>query len=318
MPGTYSPLNEWCDENAHRQFPLDDAATGRDTTGLFVLPQTFMVDMLLAVPLSRDISKFYVKGVVVRRLFVEVEIGYDDPIEGAVSVARIRNIPHNSPRNTAYYTKAVIQSDDNLKDFEISTGCVVVGSCSDIVKQPGSYQFTPAAGKILEARIEKGLACVQSIMVNSQILTGNVKLREGDNVSIRPVYNPSTGITEIVISASSSGTESGGVSIASDEDLLDALIARYGQPIISINGQYPAATGEFLMTGKDCTSLQNVTNGLAVSNPCAEPCCDKSMLKDAYAVMSELNLRYAVLESYYQSISLNINQMQARMIGFEV
>jgi hypothetical protein len=309
MPGTYTPLNEWSDENSHRQFPLIDAATGKDDTGEFSIAQTLMVDMILAVPTTLDTTKFYIKSMVVRRLFVDIEIGYDDGT--ALSVGWCRNIPADAGRNTTYYIDAVTQ--DLIPALEMLTGAIVIGSAESTVQDPGVYTFSPAASYIHPSRVMEGLAGVQSIQVGSDILTGNLILKEGDNITLDVDLVTNTITVNAVLNENTAG-----VVIGSDADIIDELVSRYGAPIISINGQAPDVDGDFTLAPADCTTIQTVTNGVSIGNPCAEPCCDKSVLSDVYGVLSQLNLRYAVLESYYQSIGLTINQMQARLVGLEV
>jgi len=306
MPGLYSPLNEWSDENTHRQFPLTDDSNGKDVTGTYTIPQEFMVDMILAVPIAYDTSKFYVKSLVVRRLFVDIEFGYDDGSE--LTVGWAKNIPHNSPRNASYAINPVVQAVE--KPFEILTGSIVIGSAKSIVQAPNVYSFDPASAYIHPSRVMVGLACVQSIQIGAAVLTGNLVIKEGDNVRLEVSGNT------IIVNATLNPTTD--VLIGSDEDIIDALTAKYGKPITTINGQKPDAQGDFKVVGADCTSIITGTSNIAIKNPCAEPCCDKSMLTDVYGVLSQLNLRYAVLESYYQSVGLTINQMQARMVGLEI
>jgi len=308
MPGTYTPLNEWADENTHRQFPLTDAASGKDVTGGYSIPQNFMVDMILAVPPGYDTTKFFVKSLVVRRLFVDIEIGYDDGAD--LTVGWARNIPADAARNSVYYINAVTQ--DVEKDFEMLTGAVVIGEAAYIVKTTGVFEFNPGDAYIFPARVMAGLACVQSIQVGSNLLTGNMILKEGDNVSFDIDLTANTITVNAVINDVDTS-----VLIGSDDDLLDELVNRYGEPIVSINGQAPDAAGNFAVGGEDCTNIVTGPNSISIANPCAQPCCDKSMLTDVYGVLSQLNLRYAVLESYYQSIGLTLNQMQARMVGLE-
>jgi len=60
------------------------------------------------------------------------------------------------------------------------------------------------------------------------------------------------------------------------------------------------------------------TNLLQVSNPCSTPCCAKEDMQNVYQVMADLNLRYARMESYYESLSRNVNTMQAMLVGLEL
>jgi hypothetical protein len=307
MPGTYTPLNEWCDENSHRQFPLTDDATGKDQTDTYSIPQAFMVDMILAVPIAYNTTKFYVKSLVVRRLFIDIEIGYDDG--AALTVGWARNIPHDSARNAVYSISPVVQ--DTEKDFEMLTGAVVIGDASEIVEIPGVFSFDPADSYIHAGVVTVGLACVQSLQVGAAVLTGNLVLKEGENVRLEVDALTNT------ITVIASLNDDDGTFIGSDADIIEALTNEYGAPITSINGQPPDGDGNFQVVGADCTSVSRGNHNITIKNPCAEPCCDKSLLTDVYAVLSQLNIRYAVLESYYQNMGLTVNQMQARIVGLE-
>ena len=304
-------MNEWCDENSHRQFPLADASTGKDVTGEYTIPTAFLVDMILAVPVAYDTAKFYVKSLVVRRLFVDIEIGYDDGT--ARSVGWARNIPQSSVRNGVYAINSVSQSVE--PDLEMLTGAVVIGDASNIVEEPGVYSFDPSEAYIHGGVVTVGLACVQSLQSGAHVLTGNLVLKEGTNVSLEVNVSDNS----ITINTVGNQTPEGDTPtvIGSDDDIIDALTEKYGEPIVTINGKKPTGAGDFKVTGADCTSVGVGSSNITVSNPCASPCCDKSMLTDVYGVLSQLNIRYAVLESYYQNMGTTVNQMQSRMIGLE-
>ena len=308
MPGTYTPLNEWCDENAHRQFPLADSASGKDQAGTYSIPQVFMVDMLLAVPIAYTTTKFYIKSLVVRRLYIDIEIGYDNG--SALTVGWVRNIPHTTARNSVYTINPVVQ--DTELDLEMLSGAVVIGDASTIVENPGVFSFDPVDTYIHAGVVTVGLACVQSLQVGAAVLTGNFVIQEGDNIKLEVDALTNTIVVSAVLTDEDSGTV-----IGSDDDLIDALTAKYGAPITTINGQRPDGEGDYRVVGADCTTVSRGNSTITIKNPCAEPCCDKSLLADVYGVLSQLNVRYAVLESYYQNMGLTVNQIQARIVGIE-
>jgi hypothetical protein len=316
MPGTYTPLDEWCDENSHRQFPLVDDAVARDLTGQFQLPQTFLVDALLCVPPGYDITKFFLMSVLVRLGSVDVRIGYDDGVL-PFEVAYALNIPASAARNSTHYLQASPQSDEDKKVFTLVTGALVVGSMSQILQTPGEWEFEPEAAYFLSSRVTEGLAAVHSLQVGQSILTGNVILQEGSNVTISPSYDGLTATTTIRISATvDAGTST--VTITDDDTLIEALLERFGRPVTKIGTATPNSAGEVLLEGADCINVAYGTNSVSVDNPCGQPCCGKEELQAVYQVMADLNLRYARMESYYESLSRNVNTMQALLIGFEI
>ena len=315
MPGIYTPLEEWCNTNAHRQFPMDDSVSGIDTTGAYQLPTTFLVDMLLAVPPSTDVAKYYIRSITARRYSVDVEIGYDDGT--ALAVANVVNIPTTAARNSVYYIAPALQSNPINKPFEMLCGALVVGSCADVAARPGYWAFAPSSTYILAARVLTGLICVQSLRIGTQILTGDIVLKAGKNMRIQPTYDPVADVTRIVFSMDTLSGEPD-IVLASNADIITALTSLYGAPIVSINSAPPGPDGNFAIDGEDCVDVTTLDGAIVLTNPCAEPCCDNSYLDGIYKSIAELNLRYAGLEAYYQSLSRNVNEMQARLIGLEL
>ena len=320
MPGTYTPLNEWCDENAHRQFPLTDDATGRDLTDSFNLPQTMLCDLFFCVPPGADVEKFFLKSVLVRRESVDLEFAYTKPDTSVITIANVVRIPLDAPRNSVYYIEPAEQALTDDKIFEIMVGAVVIGTLEFAVDYPGYWEFDQAAAKIISSRINQGLAAVHSIGVGDSLFTGNVRLQEGENVTLSPSYDVGTGITTILVSANIGSLEALEIPLTSDAAIIAALVNKYGRPIETVDHVQADADGNLTLREEDCTEIRAIPAeyAVAVSNPCALPCCDKSHLDNVYSSISELNLRYARMESYYENLSKNINELQARLVGLEI
>lgn len=314
----YTVLQEWLDENSHRQFPLDDTASGIDATGSFTLPTTFMVDMFLAVPLTADVTKFFVKNIVVSSCFSEVTIGYKKPDLSEISVGKFSRLPASQSQYAVYPFEPSTQAITSDLPFTTMTGALVINTFDDIITKPGSWAFTYAAGKILSTRISQGLAALRSFTVGTQLFTGNIILKEGSNVTLTPSYDAGTDTTTITVSANIGAMDDLAIPLTNDASVLANLIATYGTPMTSLNGVKPDASGDFTLQELDCTSLTGITGGISIANPCAQPCCDKSMLQTAYDDIAQLNLRYSRLEAYYESISRNTNELQARMVALEL
>ncbi len=315
----YIVLQEWLDQNSTRNFPLDDSAGGLDTTGYFSLPPPLLVDLFICAPLSADPDKFFLAQVVARTRFIDIAIGYLKPDLTTITVAKVTGIPADSARNTTYQLEPVAQSDPVYREFGLSTGVVVIGSCEQTIQHPGQWNFTYAQGRIVSARVSRGLSVVQSISNGTDIFTGNIVLKEGSNVRLTPSYDALTDTTTIVISADIGGTDSLAYPLVDDASILNNLVAEYGRPIATINGIKPDPSFNFTLTGLDCTSVTAPASyGISVANPCAKPCCDKSMLDNAYTALSELNLRFARMEAYYTELSRNLNDLQARLVALQL
>ena len=326
MPGTYVPLAEWCDTNQHRQFPLTDDATGRDATNAFQLPQTLLVDLFFCVPpadasnptVPIDESLFYLHSLLVRYGSIDLEFGYNDPVLGATVVGRVQNIPAAAASNEVYYLAAATQSTASLKPFEQMAGAIVIGSMIQALDSPGYWEFDPAATALLAARINTGLAAIHTFQLGASLYAGNVVFKEGDNVTITPSYDGVTLETVLTFSAQLTPSVTLEDPITDNDTLIAAVRRRYGQPVTTINSLSPDTAGNFTLTAADCTSITSGTYGVSIGNPCSTPCCSKAHLTSIYDSLSELNQRYARMESYYESLSRNVNALQALLVAFEL
>ena len=315
----YETLLEWLDDNSHRKFPLDDSATGIDVTGAQTLPTSLIVDLFLCVPVTADITKFYLKSVLIARYFINVEIGYVKADTTEIIIGRFTEIPTDQANNSTYYLEPAEQPLVSDLPFTKSTGALVIGRCTEALQVPGYYEFSASSGKLLSTRISQGLAAVQQITVGSSILTGNIAFKEGDNVKFTSRYDIPSDTTIVTISANISSLQDLGIPLVSDAAVMASLTKMYGIPIATINGIQPnASTYNFEIEGVDCTSVEPVAAGISITNKSCQPCCDKTMLDAAYAAISELNKRYAQMESYYDTIGRNVNEIQARMVALEI
>ena len=315
----YETLLEWLDDNSHRKFPLDDSATGIDITGAQTLPTSLIVDLFLCVPVTSDITKFYLKSVLIARYFINIEIGYVKPDSTDIIIGRFTKIPTDQPNNSTYYLEPADQLITADLPFTKSTGAVIIGRCIEALAVPGYYEFSQASGRILSTRISQGLAAIQSITVGDRIFTGNIVIKEGDNVKLTTRYDLASDTTIITVSANIASLEDLDIPLVSDAAVLANLTKMYGIPISTINGIKPNRdTYNFQIEGVDCTSVEAIAAGVSITNKTCQPCCDKSMLDAAYTAISELNKRYAQMESYYDTIGRNINELQARMVALEI
>ena len=213
---------------------------------------------------------------------------------------------------------AATQTVASLKPFEQMAGAVVIGSMVQALASPGYWEFDPAASPILAARINTGLAAVHTIQLGSSLYAGNIVFREGDNITITPSYDGGTLTTTLTFSAQLTPAVTLEAPIVDNDTLIAAFRRRYGQPIITINSIAPTPAGDFLLTAADCTQVNSATNGVTIANPCSTPCCSKAHLVSIYDSLSQLNQRYARMESYYEALSRNVNAMQALMVALEL
>ena len=309
MPGT---LTEFCDQNMHRAFPLVDAAEATDTTGSFQLPTDFITDLFMCIPFDNTLQKelFYISGVLVRQYGIEVTIGYSGV---SANVAAVRGIKPSNPRHTAYELEPFPRAGSPLQRI---TGQVLIGTCDSLMNLPGAWTFAYAKTPILSTRVSYGPRNLQYLEVGGEYYTGVVRLREGAGVTISAATD-GDGVTDITFNAVLDVPASD-VQLNSDEDVLNALIARFGTPILTINGLYPNVSREFNLYGEDCSQVTpgGDNHSLVLSNPCAKPCCDPdARIEELKTTAANLNLRYQQLQAAIDALQRAITVEQSRAVS---
>ena len=300
-------LQEFLNENQHRNYPLTDASSARDNTDSMNLPQSLMADMVLNVPSSSDMAKFFISNVVIRSLSLDITVSYEKPDLSIIEIGIFSEIATSSEVHSVHAISALPQTLAADKEFQSVTGSVTLGRTDEAVTIPGSWSFSLLTANLITSVIHAGLVGVRQITVGADTFSGNIVLREGTNVAIDSEYDAINDQTIITVSAADTDT---GLVLQNDTDVFNALVAEYGVPLTHINGVPPDNTGNFTLSGIDCTVLNSLSGGLSITNPCAQPCCDKSYLDGAYDALSELNNRYARLVDFYTDVRANINAMQ--------
>lgn len=312
---------EFADSNMHRAYPLTDDSGGEDVTGAFVLPSSLITDIYLCVPNLPNIDKnlFYIENVLIRRFFIDITLGYDDP---AVTqpLGTFRQISTTAPLQTTYdFIPSEFQSADEFAALYFMTGQITIGDPAESIKFLGSWSFDQSTAErstyITPTRVAKGLLNVQYISINDRLFTGNVKLREGANVEMDVDQQVVNGETETTITINASLNAGSDLELNNDEDVLDQLIQTYGIPILTINGMVPDADRNFNFFGADCTTVNAGDHNISIGNPCATPCCDEdanvTALTDSIA---NLNLRYSQLKAFQDSIADAVNSLQNKLL----
>jgi hypothetical protein len=272
-----------------------------------------------------DTSKFYIENVLIRRAVIEITIGYDDPqVQGAIGV--FKNISTAAPLHSKYdFTPFETQNTGQFAPLFFMTGQITIGDPTEALRSLGSWSFSPTDSEhstvISTTRVGKGLLNVQYISVNGQLMTGNVKLVEGDNVTLEVEDRTVNGIPETAVTVNASLTAGSSLQLASDEDILNELINRFGIPLRTINGLLPDANRNFRIIGEDCTTVEPLDAGVVISNPCATPCCDQDAnIENILESIQNLNLRYSQIKAFYDSASSAIDSLQNKLLvlGAEV
>jgi len=296
-------LDEWRNNNAHRQFPLDDTVSGDSTspTG-FRIPQSLMVDLRMDVPHDADPGEFFISRILVAGASVVVSISYP----GVGVVGSFTLAPGGFGGEVQMGGSSV--SDPAWRGL---SGVMASGFLDEALKFPGNWVFTEETARINPACIHNGPAGVRSLIVDGQALYGAVVLKAGDNISITRSWDAVNSRHVLTIAAT---RDTGGLTLQNDRDILDALAARYGHPVTAINGIPADSNGLFRLEGADCVGVESGINSVTITNPCATPCCDQEEYIGAlYEALNDLNARYARLIEFEDALTESVNMMQNKL-----
>jgi hypothetical protein len=278
---------------------------------------------------SIDTSKFFISGVMRHGDSFTVELSYHT---GTTDILCGRSNPIAvTLRNTddiearTFDINAVDIADDDYVALEGLSGSLIVGSCIDM-QELGNLTFpyersNAQVSSILSVRIHKATSGLSSVTVidsdgNQTVFRTDFVIQAGDGVAFT-VDTDANDMPRLTISRQATTVEAetpyGGV-----EDVIAAVFAQVGQPIMRINNMAPTANGDFTIAGDDCTEIDNATNGLVIHNSCARPCCGSETPSDVAAAVSTLQDAQARLSAYYESLMTAVNTMQAKLTSLVV
>lgn len=308
---TVDLLQTWFSENAIRRFPLNSDVTGIDDDGIRTLPDSLLVGMEVTIPstmttiddttgLEEPSYVPYLSKVIISEYEVVITLAANGVDVAAVTV----DVSALDDQKTAQTFAFASLVTDNT-DFEGVGGKVFLGPTSSFLPHSGVYTFSgPLQTGISLDCIHSYPECIRSLNISGTRVTGDITLAEGDNISLD--YDADT--NTITVSYVPDEVEG----ISSKAELLDAIISRFGQPICTVNGVTPDAEGAFelIPAAGGCVEIEVTDHGVIISNPCASPCCDKTVLENLMSDIQGLNARYARLHSYLLEATSNVNTLQ--------
>ena len=314
MPDT---LLEFLNENLHRNYPVMDGSSCRDVSDSYNIPTELIADIHLSVPVgSTSSGRFFISALVVRRYTIDLEIGYEPAGQQAIPIGWFHNIDAEATEFNDYSFTSLSQTNPDMAYFEDITGRLVAGAGLTTTVLPGSWEFLPDSTELVPTTLDEGLTKFRSLRVGSSVLTGDIILEEGDNVTITSSYDLASDTTTIKIEAVE--TQTSGLVINSDQDIIDALTDMYGHPITSINEIPPMDDGAFYLAGADCVSIGPEGSGLKIINPCGKPCCSEdSYLAPVYDSLNQLNANHVRLEDFLSGALDNTSSLLGRLKDLE-
>lgn len=328
-----SVLLEFLNQNMHRNYPIRDTLVVKTDSGIY-LPSSFLVDCQIIVPCTADEqsaidpTRFFVAAVNRYTNSVQVLIGYQPENGTAFTCAASAAIVLSDEAQPLYPTtvslspSAGIPSDEAYDPLRKLTGTLWIGSTVGMTNL-GSLAFTYESAALRKACIVRNLVVsevvthltiVDSAGVPVATLSGDIVLTTDGSITLNytpPVVDQET---EEVITP-------GSLEIAVNQTWLDAQITSImqtaGSPIQTINGQSPDSSGNFTISGLDCTDIQQFegTNGIAVKNTCSKPCCgeDSGDLADVKSTQKTLQSQVSRISENMNSLINSINNVETRL-----
>ena len=292
--------------------------SGLDDAGQ-LLPESLLVGMQLYVPrtmlATREAGstlpydqlaneyRIYLSSVVIATSRVEITFS---TVSGA-DIARAIWTPTTEMQGLPVHGIQIAPlstNDENIGSSRVS-GFVFLGPDSMWREQVGIYHYT--GDNIYSSMVSEscinciGPDVVTGLVVNGTVLHGEIGIIAGENVDINVQGN------NIDLSFAG-GLDSG---ITTRQELVQAVIDLYGDPILTINGVTPDETGNYTFTCPDgVLSFNNIDHGIAVVNLKGSECCDRSALDNILENIQTDNEKMGRLNNFMQSLSANMNNLQ--------
>lgn len=312
----YIELLEKYNEAKHSKYPIIESASMQSINGV-LLPASFIVDISITFDIPEDTTTtntFYISKVLKNSDgTLRVVIGHTDGSTAS-------DILISDTINTADKVYLLTQTPDS--SFNCS-GKIAIGDLKDIIHLDDLFFAAPLGTETLKNTIIEAI-CINNNNNNNDSTTGitSVSLVDSDNrthvITTDFTLAAGDGITfDISTENDETIVTVNRVAIYTDtgntEDAIAEIKKALGNPILTINGVSGDSKGNINLTGDDCTSVQSISNGVRIENPCSTPCCSDADVSTLEGVLNTLQESRDRLQSYLDSVSTNINTMQARL-----
>jgi hypothetical protein len=297
--------HEWLSVNASRSYPVATETSKTDTTDTFTIPDDFILGIYLPISTGLNVEpgRFFIRSIGVFSAGFRITLGYDDGSADSLTVA------------TAIIPRATHQEYDDYTlvgqdDFEESTGRIVIGSLTTILKSPpGEYTFTLDAARLEADAIQPMIQYVSGlVLVNGNDRTGrlygDIELTAGNNIRFT-VSDADTPHPSIRIDAISG--EGLNEDCACDE--------AEGQPVLTINGIAPDTSGNFTLLGGTCVQITTITNGLKLIDTCSKPCCDCPELEALTDELQFFGSEARTTQNFINRLTSSVDNMLNVILG---
>lgn len=280
---------DFLNANTLRNFPLKEGVSKMDDSGMFIIPDDLLVDLVVSA--SSDPSlRVRISKLINKPDVIELEIApytSSDPIGTFI-------IPTTShQRYTTYYLTPSIF-------YTGATGKLVVGELvTTRALAFGTFTFAAASTEVEARTVIPGLSTISRFVfknadASSFSVTGDVTIVAQTNTKFRMVDS-----TTVAIDAG----DNLGLNTACGDD----------RPCLKlINNIPPDVNGNFWLTVSDCASLTplsvGILKGLNLSDTCCKPCLSCNEIGDLTERLMQLESDLLSIRNHYNDVALLTQQ----------
>jgi len=295
---------EWLNSNLLRNYPLSQSATLKSIDGAFVIPDSLMVDMKIAIPFLANFhpTNAYVSAITVYPQGFVIQLGYKDITSIAVSDPILFS---GFQEYSATYFRGVVSG---LADFSQLFGTAIIGKVDSIKSYLGTFKFQLAGGRLESSVVSVGAKRISGIKVvrseaTTPVLSGQISFESGSNHSIQ--------VTENTLKFNAVNGEG----LQAQCECNDVQL---GPCIRTINNVPGDPLGNIVVAAGDCISISNQSGGISISDSCAKPCCGCNELQVVVNDVESLSTQLSSLANQIAILTSNVQSLQATCLGSNV
>ncbi len=280
---------DFLNANTLRNFPIREGYSRTDVSGALILPDDFLVDLVLSVS-SDPALRVYISKVINMPDEIEIEVAAvsNSAVIGVFSIA--------PPAHTRYATYILVPSSA----YASASGKLVVAEVASMLQRPyGSFNFVAGTTEVESRTVVPGLATVSRFVFKNSdgtsfAVTGDVTIVAQTNTKFRQINSTTVAID------------------AGDGLGLNAPCADSRPCLKTINNVQPDVNGDFTLLTSDCARFSPITSGtlkgLNLSDSCCKPCLSCNEIGDLTQRLMQLESDLIALRGHYNSVALLTQQ----------
>lgn len=309
-------------QNSQRRYPLAASATSQDLSGVFNLPDDFIVGATIPTFVDRysEPDRFFISEIGSFASGFTISLAYqvsEDVDDFGQTDIRILNVatvwvPRDSHQRNQPYRF------DGVGEFSEVSGTITVGRFDSIDKQPaGGFRFLLEGTRFSPDVIRPTVRSVGGLYIGdiegeaAGPFFGNIEFVPEDNSRITVTQDFDNGIGTTAVSFSAIDGE--GLSTACG---CETELPENSTPIRRINGIGPSSPeGDFLLLSKNCNTIESREGGLVIDDTCSQPCCGCPELEEVTEDLRALVDNGSILSQFVDSLSSRIEQLDLVVLG---